>query len=245
MQASLVTSSVAPTTIASQLSAQSEGVGDSTLTQEDFLNLLVVELQNQDPLEPEDDTEFITQTVAFSQLEALTTMNSSLETMVELLTMQAYNNSSLTSGANFIGMEIEYQTNTVQVGDGTSNTISFYLGSAASAENSTIYVYNSEGSCVAIITPDTDLVAGQNTIVWDGTGISGTSVDAGTYYFDVVAYDSSGALVEVQEYGTGIVEGVKLVSGVLYFDIGDGVVSSEYVYSVYAPETTEEETTTE
>ena len=67
-------------------------------------------------------------------------------------------------------------------------------------------------------------------------GVGGVEVPDGTYYFEVQAYNTSGEMIEVQEYGTGVVQGVKMSGGVLYFDIGTGVVSSEYVYSVYDPE---------
>ena len=243
---------IEPTTITQQQNSTQEGVGDSNLDQQDFLNLLVTQLQNQDPLNPTDNSEFMSQTTAFSQLNEMTNMNTSLEKMLELLSMQAYNNSSLTSGSGFIGKEIEYQTNTVTVGGDSlknisfqTNTvtvggdslknISFYLGDDALAEKSQINIYNEDGACVAIVKPDKDLTSGQNIIHWDGTGVGGVEVADGTYYFEVQAFNSAGEQVEVQEYGTGIVQGVKMSNGVLYFDIGTGVVSSEYVYSVYDP----------
>ncbi len=226
---------IEPTTITQQQNSKKEGVGDSDLDQQDFLNLLVTQLQNQDPLNPTEQSEFMSQTTAFSQLNEMTTMNTSLEKMLELLSMQAYNNSSLTSGSGFIGKEIEYQTNTVTVGGDSLKNISFYLDGDALAEKSQINIYNEDGACVAIVKPDKDLTSGQNVIHWDGTGVGGVEVADGTYYFEVQAFNSAGEQVAVQEYGTGIVQGVKMSNGVLYFDIGTGVVSSEYVYSVYDP----------
>lgn len=224
-----------PTTTTQQKNKTEKGVGDSELNQQDFLNLLVTQLQNQDPLNPVDNAEFMSQTTAFSQLNEMTNMNSSLTKMLDLLSMQAYNNSSLTAGTGFIGKEIEYQTNTVTVGGDSLQNIAFYLESDAVAGKSQINVYNEEGSCVAIVKPDKDLTSGQNIIHWDGSGVGGVEVPDGTYYFEVQAYNSAGEQVAVQEYGTGIVQGVKMSNGVLYFDIGTGVVSSEYVYSVYEP----------
>ena len=222
-----------PTTVTQQVNNTKDGVGDAEMDQQDFLNLLVTQLQNQDPLNPTDNAEFMSQTTAFSQLNEMTTMNSSLEKMLEHLAMQSYNNSSLTAGAGFIGKEIEYQTNTVTVGGDSLKNISFYLAEDAAAQ---INIYNEEGAVVAVVKPDKDLVSGENVIHWDGTGVGGVEVPDGTYYFEVQAYNTSGEMIEVQEYGTGVVQGVKMSGGVLYFDIGTGVVSSEYVYSVYDPE---------
>lgn len=224
-----------PTTITQQQNKNKDGVGDATLDQQDFLNLLVTQLKNQDPLNPTDNAEFMSQTTAFSQLNEMTTMNTSLNKMLELLAMQSHNNSSLTAGAGFIGKEIEYQTNTVTVGGDSLKNISFYLEGDAISEKSQINIYNEEGACVAIVKPDKDLVSGQNVIHWDGTGVGGVKVPDGTYYFEVQAYNAAGEQVAVQEYCTGIVQGVKMSNGILYFDIGEGVVSSEYVYSVRDP----------
>lgn len=53
--------------------------GRDELGQEDFTKILVTQLQYQDPLEPMDDREFITQMTQFSQLEQLTSLNSNQE----------------------------------------------------------------------------------------------------------------------------------------------------------------------
>ncbi len=48
------------------------------LGKDDFLNLLVTQLRNQDPLNPQDDKEFIGQMAQFSALEQMQNMSSSL-----------------------------------------------------------------------------------------------------------------------------------------------------------------------
>lgn len=230
MQANLL-GKIEPTTTFAQAQKIKEGVGKSTMDQQDFLNMLVTQLQNQDPLNPTDNADFMSQTTAFSQLNEMTTMNSSMEKMLELLTMQAYNNSSLTAGADFIGKEIEYQTNIVKVGGDSLKNITFYLGEGADVEKSQINILSEEGSVLAIVKPES-LKAGQNVIHWDGKGVGGVEVPEGTYYFDVQAFTQDGEKVAVQEYGTGIVQGAKVVNGELFFDLGDGSVSSQYVYAV-------------
>jgi flagellar basal-body rod modification protein FlgD len=64
---------------------------EGTLGKEDFLRLLVVQLENQDPTNPLDDKEFIAQTAQFSSLEQMTEMNKTLEQMIGIRrTSQAY-----------------------------------------------------------------------------------------------------------------------------------------------------------
>ena len=51
----------------------------ASLGEDDFLKLLIAQMQNQDPLNPASNTEFVAQLAQFSTLEQLTTMNSNLE----------------------------------------------------------------------------------------------------------------------------------------------------------------------
>jgi flagellar basal-body rod modification protein FlgD len=55
-----------------------------TLGQDAFLKLLITQLENQDPSQPKEDTEFISQLAVFSQLEKLTEISASLKTLTEL-----------------------------------------------------------------------------------------------------------------------------------------------------------------
>lgn len=50
-----------------------------------FLKLLVTQLQHQDPTKPQDDAQFITQLATFSSLEKLTSMDTSLQAIGQLL----------------------------------------------------------------------------------------------------------------------------------------------------------------
>jgi len=49
-----------------------------------FLKLLVTQIQNQDPLDPQDPTEFVSQLAEFSSLEQLVEMRKSLDAIHDL-----------------------------------------------------------------------------------------------------------------------------------------------------------------
>ncbi|WYP24960.1 flagellar hook assembly protein FlgD [Alkalihalobacillus sp. FSL W8-0930] len=83
--------------------------GDS-LGKDDFLKLLLIQLQNQDPSNPVDDREFIAQMATFSSLEQMTNMNKTLETFV-----QSQSKQTLLQYSELINKEITYE-----LGDSTS-----------------------------------------------------------------------------------------------------------------------------
>ena len=59
---------------------------DDMMGRNAFLNLLVTQLQNQDPTQPQADGEFLAQLATFSQLEQLQQMNQKLDSLEKLLT---------------------------------------------------------------------------------------------------------------------------------------------------------------
>src|SRR3954452_615458 len=92
------------------------------LGKDDFLKLLVGQLQHQDPLAPSDDQQWIGQMAAFSQLEQVSNMAASTQKIVDTLNM----NGTL----SLIGHTVTYldaqggshtgKVDTVDVADGTA-----------------------------------------------------------------------------------------------------------------------------
>jgi flagellar basal-body rod modification protein FlgD len=70
----------------------------STLTQQDFLSILLTQLQFQDPLKPMDDEEFVAQLAQFSALEVNTEASAKLDTLVSF--------SSINQGVNLLGRTV-------------------------------------------------------------------------------------------------------------------------------------------
>lgn len=72
-------------------------IENAALGKDDFLKLLVTQLQNQDPLKPTDNDAFIMQSAAFSQVEQLTKLVSLVE---QLLDKQTTPSAVPTDGTN-------------------------------------------------------------------------------------------------------------------------------------------------
>ena len=75
----------------------------SNLDKDDFLKLLLTQLQNQDPTSPMDDTDFIAQMATFSSLEQMTNMNTTLESF-----LKSQNQNLLITYSQFVGREVTY-----------------------------------------------------------------------------------------------------------------------------------------
>lgn len=73
---------------------------DDSLGRDVFLQLLVTQLQHQDPLQPQDNSEFLAQLAQFSSLENLTQLKDDLSAVRALLTQSANAATSAISGGS-------------------------------------------------------------------------------------------------------------------------------------------------
>jgi flagellar basal-body rod modification protein FlgD len=96
----LTLSSTTGTTSAVSAAEQSASSATDPLAQkETFLKLLVAQIRNQDPLNPADGIEFLTQLAQFSQLEQMFEIRSELETIRKALVAKTTDSASSASQA--------------------------------------------------------------------------------------------------------------------------------------------------
>jgi flagellar basal-body rod modification protein FlgD len=85
---------------------------------DDFLKLLVTQLENQDPTSPLDDREFIAQMAQFSTLEQMTQMNTALSNLIV--------NNKLNLSYSLLGRQVEvFDSTTGTVQSGVVSEVSF------------------------------------------------------------------------------------------------------------------------
>jgi flagellar basal-body rod modification protein FlgD len=175
--------------------------GSSSLGKEDFLTLLVAQLQNQDPLNPSDPTEFTAQLAQYSSLEQLMSVNENIENLAS--TSQ---NQQQLSALGLMGREVVVDKGDFQLGD-SEVTLGYNLD--AQADRVELHVQDSRGNSLAVIKP-TDMTAGSHFVPWDGTDINGHPVAQGSYTLSVLALDTNEEGIGSQPLIKGKVTGVDL-----------------------------------
>lgn len=102
-------------------SSTSSAPATPTLTQQDFLNILITQLQFQDPLQPMNDEQFVAQLAQFSALEINSEESSKLDTLLSF--------TSANQGINLIGKSVEVSASTGATSAvGTVSAVSFSSG---------------------------------------------------------------------------------------------------------------------
>lgn len=84
----------------------------TNLGKDEFLKILMAQLQNQDPTNPMDDREFISQMAEFSSLEQMMQMTQSIDTLVQSQLV-----SPVIQYSHMIGKEVSYQAYDEETGD--------------------------------------------------------------------------------------------------------------------------------
>ena len=210
---------------AAQTSTQT--AGNNTLGKDEFLTMLVAQLQYQDPMNPMDSTGFTAQLAQFSSLEQLENINATLETQT---TYQASNDNA--QAVQFIGKQITAVGNMVALGDSGTAAMSFDL--AGDADAVYIKVYDAAGAYVGDFETGS-LAAGEQQVTWDGTDQNGQPLPEGQYQFDVLAVDEQDVPVSATTFSTGVVTGVSYQNGEAYLQTDSFLLPISSVVRVDQP----------
>jgi flagellar basal-body rod modification protein FlgD len=192
----------------SSLGGQTNSAQKQVMGKDDFLQLLVAQLQAQDPLNPMDSTEFTAQLAQFSSLEQLQNINGSLD---NIGTSQSVLTNS--QAVSFIGKEVTAVGNSVYVQNAESVDMQFNLNQDAAAVH--IKVYDADGNFIRSFETGPKQ-AGQNSATWDAVDYLGGHVPDGAYSYDVMAVDADGNAIGATTFTSGLVTGVNYKNGQAY-----------------------------
>jgi len=198
--------------------------GSSALDKDQFLKLLVAQLKNQDPTQPQDPTAFIAQLAQFSSLEAQQNTNTKLDSLILAQATAGQANAS-----SLIGKQVAFKTNHVQLVAGQSVTAGANLGSDAATV--TVTVSDSNGKLVRTLQAGAH-AAGSFAINWDGTTDDGQSAPAGAYTLQASAFDANKKAVTIDLTGSGVVSGVTYDGTTPHLTIDNSSVNMSDVTSI-------------
>ena len=185
-------------TTASTASAASSALGN-TMDQADFLKLLTTQLQAQDPTNPMDNSQFVSQLAQFSQLASMQDLNTSVNNLSGQIT-SSLQTSQVLGSVGLVGRHVLVPSASLSY---AGSAVSGAVGVTNTAADVQLVVKDGSGKVVRTL----DLGAQQSGLAsfsWDGTDDSGNPVPAGDY--SITAADQGGAALST--YADGTVSGV-------------------------------------
>jgi flagellar basal-body rod modification protein FlgD len=175
-----------------------------------FLTLLTEQLQNQDPLNPMDSQQFVSQLVEFSSVEQQISSNQSLESLLALQAADAR-----MSATEFVGRQVTVSTPNAALTNGQAR---WDYTLPRGAQTSELMITNQQGTVVATLPGE--VTQGSHNAVWNGTTNAGTTAPDGVYTLNVIARDSDGAAIESSVRITDRATGVEMIGDDVMVEIG-------------------------
>ncbi len=217
------------------LQASPSGLGAMTdnnaVSRDDFLKLLVAQLQNQDPMNPTENQEFVAELATFSSLEQQ-------EQQTDLLrNLLAAQNGSLNAQAlSMIGKDVMSEVESFSFRQGQPVDFSFL----ANAGKAVVKVMTPSGRVVATNTMDL-AEGGKHEFTFVGVNEAGQQIASGEYKISVESQvDGTGNSAQYPVFLRGAVDGVTFENGAPVLEVNGQRVDMAQVLSVLAQRANEE-----
>ena len=176
---------------------------------QDFLSMLTTQLQNQDPTAPMDSSQFTTELVQFTGVEAQIQGNSSLTQLIRL----AQGGAAL-QASQMIGKTVQVNSSQLSLQSGSA-TIDF---TAPAAGPAAIAIYSGSGQ--KLFDTVVNATAGSNSWTWNGQTASGATMPDGAYSVAVAGAAAGGAAAALPFTVQGTVTAAQTGKGSVNLDLG-------------------------
>jgi len=154
--------------------AETETKEQGALLADDYLSLMTTQLQNQDPLKPMDNGDFLGQIAQFATVSGIGDLNSSFDSFAKTMQSdQALQGSALVGHSVLVPSSI----GTMTADDGLKGQINV----AEPVTDLKVQIYTETGALVRAI--DMGTAAGYTNFSWDGFDDDGEALAPGTYQF--------------------------------------------------------------
>ncbi|MDD3463300.1 MAG: flagellar hook capping FlgD N-terminal domain-containing protein [Sulfurospirillaceae bacterium] len=198
----------------------------SILGKDDFMKLLLVELQYQDPTEPMDSEKILSQTSQLATLESAENTNKALADLATQLTA-----SKDFAAVSVLGKMASLGSNAITLQDGNLAKFEIYFGKEI--QNGTLSIVDKDDNTVRTVPLETQ--AGKSGVLafeWDGTDNNGNRLEEGYYSVKADYVDSSNA-TQKTEFGIYPVESIRYEDGKPLIKLGSSYVPMEYIVEFF------------
>jgi len=192
-----------------------------------FLQLLTVQLQNQDPLSPMETSEFTNQLVMFSGVEQQINMNQKLDSLVQLTLGNTFS-----TALGYVGLDASYLSSEAYFDGSAPVTIDYTVD--GDAADTTINIFDERGDLVL-----SQKVSDDETVenfVWDGTTDGGGTAPEGTYTIRVDALDAQQNALDTSTVVDGRIHGIETQNGQIFVLVGERAVPVGSLINVSEPD---------
>ncbi len=194
------------------------------LGKDDFMHLLLTELQYQDPTDPMDSAKILTQTSELATLESASNTNKALEN----LTKQLGSSANLTA-VSAIGKMGSLGNNTITLSKDKSNTFEIYF--AHDIQTGEVNIKDNNGNIVKTLELQPQK-GGVLSFNWDGTDNSGNKMPEGSYSIDANYSDGQTGNFTTA-YGAYPIESVKFDKGEALLKMGSNYYPLSKIQEIY------------
>jgi flagellar basal-body rod modification protein FlgD len=152
------------------------------LGQDDFLQLMITQLKNQDPMKPLDPSQYVGQLAQFSSVAGLKEVN----TAIAGLTSSLRGNQVL-DGASMIGRAVVAQGDEVYLGAPAEDRAGIAGAMDVPKGTNTLQLVVKDSSGATVRTQALSTTSGLRGFSWDGNTDAGTQAAAGRYSVEIIA----------------------------------------------------------
>lgn len=154
------------------------------ITPADFLQLITAQMKAQNPLQPSDPTQFLTQLEQMSQVSSMQSMQSSLSSLQTSL-----QSTQMANGAAMIGQTVLTPVSSATL-DSSGGAVNGAVIAPSGAKTITVNIRSANGALVNSfqVAPST---SGLTNFTWNGTNLNGTAMPAGQYTISAASSDGA------------------------------------------------------
>ena len=209
MTVSSTTSTTGTTGTTSTTTGNNLAITSGTDLQSTFLQMLVAQLKNQDPLNPMDNSQMTTQLAQINTVSGIQQLNT---TMSSMLTQNA-----ATQASSMIGRTVQVPSSNLTLASGKAN---FGISVPNGADDVVVTIKNAAG--VAVRTVDLgQMTAGSGNYTWNGKDDKGNQLADGNYAISTAA-TLNGQTTTANALGTDKVAGVTINNGTMQLVLASG-----------------------